>query len=80
MRAEVISIKDLIYSQKSIMVTSIIFREFDNIFGDKRARNQSIRISAKNYSKHYLEDRLGRYEYNIGDGMLKSASLTYSQK
>lgn len=61
MRAEVISIKDIIYSQKAIMVTSIIFREFDNIFGDKKARQQSIRTSAKHFSKMYLEDRLGRF-------------------
>jgi hypothetical protein len=38
MRAEVASIKDLVYSQKVIVVTSLIFKEFGNIFGNKRQR------------------------------------------
>lgn len=72
MRAEVITVKDIIYSQKAIMVTSIIFREFANIFGNKKQRQATIRISAKNSHLNYLEDRLGDVE-------LKPVSLTTSQ-
>lgn len=79
MRAEVISIKDLVYSQKIILVTSIIFREFNIIFGNKKQREEAIRQTSKDYNKIYLEDRLGRYENNIGDESLKPASLTNSQ-
>ena len=79
MRAEVISIKDLVYSQKIILVTSIIFREFTVIFGNKKQREEAIRQTSKDYNKIYLEDRLGRYENNIGDESLKPASLTNSQ-
>ena len=61
MRAEVISVKDILYSQKAILVTSIIFKEFVNIFGNKKKREALIRISAKNSHLNYLEDRLGRH-------------------
>jgi hypothetical protein len=54
MRAEVITVKDIIYSQKAIIVTSIIFKEFSNIFGNKRQRQATIRISAKNSHLNYL--------------------------
>lgn len=47
MHSEVSSIKDLVYSQKIIAVTLVIFKEFDNIFGNKKERVLAVRRSAK---------------------------------
>ena len=54
MHSEVSSIKDLVYSQKIIAVTLIIFKEFDNIFGNKKERILALRRSAKRYSRAVL--------------------------
>jgi|LakMenEpi03Aug12_release.lakeMendotaPanAssembly.Ray.scaffolds.fasta_scaffold2198632_1 hypothetical protein len=54
MHSEVSSIKDLVYSQKIIAVMLIIFKEFDNIFGNKKERILALRRSAKRYSRAVL--------------------------
>ncbi len=61
MRSEVPSFKDLIYSQKIIVVILTIFKEFDVIFGSKKERMQALRKSAKDFNRAYLEERLGRF-------------------
>jgi len=45
MRAETSSIQDLIYAQKIILVTSLIFKNFENIFGNKQHQTQMMRQS-----------------------------------
>jgi hypothetical protein len=49
MRAEVSSFKDLIYATKTIVVTNIIYSEFEAIFGDKNAQARLKRNSYKEY-------------------------------
>lgn len=79
MWAKVSSIKDLVYSQKIIAVISIIFKELISIFGSKKERELSLRKSAKEFNRAYLEERLGMFESKVNCNELKPCELTTSQ-
>lgn len=49
MKAEVASMKDLVYAAKTIAVTNIIYSRFEDIFGDKNAQMKLKRSSYKDY-------------------------------
>ena len=51
MRAEKESIKDLMYAPKVIKVTTIIYEEYDRIFGNKEERAKLRRNSYKEFKK-----------------------------
>jgi hypothetical protein len=58
MRAEVPSIRDLLYAKKVISATSVILQEFEAIFGDEHSRNLLRRNSYVQYRKEDLLQKL----------------------
>jgi hypothetical protein len=58
MRAEVGSIKDLLYARKIICATAVILREFEAIFGDEHSRNLLRRNSYVEYRKEDILQKL----------------------
>ena len=60
LRAEVSSIRDLIYAKKVIVATSIIYQQFEIIFGDLQSRNLLKRNSYIEYRKDEIMQKLNR--------------------
>lgn len=79
MHSEIASIKDLVYSQKIIVATLLIFQQFDTIFGSKKERMLALRKSAKSFNRAQMSDRLGRNESKINDPNFIAFDLTPSQ-
>ena len=65
MKAEVASIRDLLYAKKTITATSIILHEFEAVFGDEHSRNILRRDSYYEYRK---EDILQKLASGQGEG------------
>jgi hypothetical protein len=64
MHSEVSSIRELLYAKKVIVVTSILFKQFETIFGNEGEQTNLRRNSYEEYRK---EESRHREQQNMKD-------------